>query len=483
MPGTIVPLPVMLEEQQARAPGTPGTAPADPEPMRSIVVRYGYMRSLGEFPYDGPRVGCGTKLVVRSPRGVELGEMVTTTCTSAGCASAVSRADMLRYIDNSGGRDFPFTENGRVLRVATADDLNEQSRLDAGKMSVLRAAERIVEELRVPMHLVEAEMLLGGERIILHYTAESWVDFRELVKALAGEFHTRIEMHQVNDRDEARIVADYEKCGQHCCCRQFLKVLRPVSMRSAKVQKATLDPTKISGRCGRLMCCLRYEDVAYEDLRRKLPRRNSRVDTPDGLGTVLDGQILKQIVLVWLDDVPAPAGYAVEQVTVLSREEEQRLMDERGLRRPPPPFERDRPPQRCDGTGGPGGPPRRDAGRGPGAAPRGQGPPSGGPGDTPDAGAVSSGYRNTSRPSAEAPTVGDAAPTAADETRDESTEEVFDAGDADGSTPDTVGGDGPAPPPGEGEGEPRRRRRRRGRGRRRDGDGPGAAPGGPPPTP
>jgi hypothetical protein len=109
-------------------------------------------------------------------------------------------------------------------------------------------------------------------------------------------------MRQVGARDEARITADYERCGQYCCCKNFLKVLKPVSMKSAKTQKATLDPLKISGRCGRLMCCLRYEDETYEDLRKRLPHRKSRVGTPDGDGIVIDTQILTQLALVRLDN-------------------------------------------------------------------------------------------------------------------------------------------------------------------------------------
>ena len=128
------------------------------------------------------------------------------------------------------------------------------------------------------------------------------VDFRSLVRDLAQDLHTRIELRQVGARDEARLTADYEKCGQHCCCKQFLKVLTPISMRAAKVQKATLDPTKISGRCGRLMCCLRYEDQMYEELRKKLPKRNTRVRTESGDAWVIDGQILTQLVLLQSDD-------------------------------------------------------------------------------------------------------------------------------------------------------------------------------------
>jgi len=108
------------------------------------------------------------------------------------------------------------------------------------------------------MKIVAAEHLLGGERIIFYFTSETRVDFRELVRALAQEYHTRIEMRQVGARDEAKLIADYERCGRLCCCAAYMKDLKPVSMRMAKQQKATLDPTKISGRCGRLMGCRRY---------------------------------------------------------------------------------------------------------------------------------------------------------------------------------------------------------------------------------
>jgi hypothetical protein len=135
-----------------------------------------------------------------------------------------------------------------------------------------------------------------------------------LLKSLASEFSARIEMRQVGGRDEARLVADYEKCGQHCCCKNFLKVLKPVSMRSAKVQKATLDPLKISGRCGRLMCCLRYEDQTYDDLKKRLPHRKTRVGTSEGPGIVLDSKILVQLVLVQLEEDGREIAVPVEEL-------------------------------------------------------------------------------------------------------------------------------------------------------------------------
>ena len=286
-----------------------------------MVVRYAYQKMVAELPYNGDaKPGCGSKLVIRTARGTEMAEMLTTTCPNSGCSKAVSRKDMLKYIENSGGKDYPFTTDGKVLRVATVADLNEQNRLDSKKPEVLMMSRRYVAELGLKMKPIEVEHLLGGERIIIHYSAEEWVDFRDLVKKLASELQTRIEMHQVNDREEARLVADYERCGQYCCCKNFLKVLKPVSMRSAKVQKATLDPQKISGRCGRLMCCLRYEDKTYDELRKKLPHRKTLVETEDGVGIVLNTQILTQLVLVKVG-LNAPLAYPLENIRPLNKEE------------------------------------------------------------------------------------------------------------------------------------------------------------------
>lgn len=318
MAGSITPLPIMLEEEDRKIY-------EKLQPPKSMVVRYGFMKMVAELPYDGDaKPGCGSKLVIRTRRGIELGEMLTSTCPNAGCSKSVSRKEMLDYIDNSGGKDYPFTNSGKILRVATIDDLNEQARLDAGKLDMIKFTRTIIRELDLPMKLVDVEVLLGGERIIFYYTSEQWVDFREMVRRLAAEYQTRIEMTQVNARNEARLVADYEKCGQYCCCKSFLKVLKPVSMRSAKVQKATLDPQKISGRCGRLMCCLRYEDETYEDLRKRLPRKGSRVMTEDGPGTVIDSQILTQLVLVELDTMLKTAAYPLENITPHSEKRPER---------------------------------------------------------------------------------------------------------------------------------------------------------------
>ena len=276
--------------------------PEAPAP-KTIVVRYGYLKEIGEFPSDlTSKVGCGSKLIIRTDRGTEIGEMLTTLCGNGGCNKSITREKFLDYIEKSGGRDYPLSEAGRVLRPATVQDLAEQSKLDENRKKHIDLARDLVRRHNLQMKIVDVEHILGGERILYYFTSEQRIDFRSLVRDLAHELHTRIELRQVGARDEARITADYEKCGQHCCCKQFLKVLTPISMRSAKVQKATLDPTKISGRCGRLMCCLRYEDETYEELRKKLPKRNTRVKTEAGDAWVIDGQILTQLVLCQYDD-------------------------------------------------------------------------------------------------------------------------------------------------------------------------------------
>jgi hypothetical protein len=166
------------------------------------------------------------------------------------------------------------------------------------------------------MKVVEAEHILGGERIVFYFMAEGRIDFRELVRRLSHEFQTRIEMRQIGARDEAKLLGDVESCGQEICCRRYLKYLKPVNMRMAKMQKATLDPAKISGYCGRLKCCLRYEDETYAALKKKLPRKNVMVRTPKGEGRVVDTQIITQLVMVEYDRNEREA-VAVDDIQVL----------------------------------------------------------------------------------------------------------------------------------------------------------------------
>ena len=316
-------------------------------PPRTIVVRYGVMKLIGEFPYRGDaKPGCGSKIVVQTHRGTEIGEMLTSTCPNSGCSKSVSREEMLRYIENSGGRDYPFSTNGRALRVATQEDIAHQTKIEGTSLEMVMDARRRAGERGITAKIVQAEPIFGGERITFYYASEERIDMHALADELADVHQTKVDMRQVGARDEARLVADYEKCGQYCCCKNFLKVLKPVSMRSAKTQKATLDPLKISGRCGRLMCCLRYEDETYESLKKRLPHRKTRVGTPHGDGTVLDSQILTQLVLVRLDsdgkDVAVPVEELSEAVSTQAppQGESPAMGRDRGHPRATPPMPR-----------------------------------------------------------------------------------------------------------------------------------------------
>jgi cell fate regulator YaaT (PSP1 superfamily) len=167
------------------------------------------------------------------------------------------------------------------------------------------------------MELVDVEHLFGGERIIFYFLAEKRVDFRELVKDLAREYQTRIEMRQIGVRDEAKLLADYGDCGKPVCCNTHMTTMPPVSMRMAKLQKSTLDPSKISGRCGRLKCCLRFEQDVYEEFQAELPAIGARVLTAKGQGRVLAQEVLARKVLVEFEDgrrIPVAAGEILTQL-------------------------------------------------------------------------------------------------------------------------------------------------------------------------
>ncbi|MEM7622719.1 MAG: PSP1 domain-containing protein, partial [Planctomycetota bacterium] len=198
------------------------------KPPRSLVVRFGTMKLVGEYPYrEDITPGCGTKLVVRTHRGTELGEMLTSTCPNAGCSKSVSRKEMLGYIENSGGRDYPFFTDGRVVRIATGEDLDSQARMEQAKNGLRAEARQIAADLgldRAGAKVVEVEPVLGGERLTVYFTSEQRVDARELGRVMSVRHRTRVDVRHVGARDEARLVADYEKCGQYCCCKNFLKV-------------------------------------------------------------------------------------------------------------------------------------------------------------------------------------------------------------------------------------------------------------------
>ncbi len=266
----------------------------------TTAVRFGYLRYIGEFTHaPDMKFTCGAKVVIQTRRGIEIGEQVSLTC--GGCDKSVSRDQMKQWVDTCGRDSFVF-DAGRILREATASDLAELAHMQQEGKRRVDFARRVSSRLNLPLKVVDCESLFGGERIIFFFMSEDRVDFREMVRELAAEFHTRIEMRQVGARDEARLLADYETCGREVCCKVFLKTLRPVSMKMAKMQKATLDPSKVSGRCGRLKCCLRYEHITYEELEASLPRQGAFLRTPHGDGFVVKRQTLTQLVQIRQED-------------------------------------------------------------------------------------------------------------------------------------------------------------------------------------
>lgn len=266
----------------------------------TTAVRFGFMRYIGEFSHaPDMKFTCGAKVVIQTKRGMELGDQVSLTCH--GCDKSVTRDDMRKWVDACGEDSYMF-DAGRILREATAADLAEYTHIQAGNRLKRDFARRVALEMNLPLKIVDCEGLFGGERIIFFFTAEERIDFRELVKELAREYRTRIEMRQVGARDEARLLADFETCGREVCCKVFLKTLRPISMRMAKLQKATLDPSQVSGRCGRLKCCLRYEHMGYEELDKKLPRNGLRIRTNHGEGVTINRQVLTQLIQIRKDD-------------------------------------------------------------------------------------------------------------------------------------------------------------------------------------
>ena len=296
------------------------TKPKQTKYKKYMLVRYSRMNTLGLFEHHETRIPrVDTRVVVKTEKGLELGYLVGQLSSYRAGQFKFDSDEIKKYFDDS-NIDISVDQSGKFVRYATAADISEERHLKKIAEEEMDCCMRFVKELDLPMKIVDAEHIFGGERVIFYFMSDGRVDFRELVKKIAHEYQTRIEMRQIGSRDEAKILGDVESCGQQCCCQRFLKLLKPVNMRMAKMQKATLDPSKISGYCGRLKCCLRYEDKTYTELKRRLPKKNTKVKTKYGEGKVVDTQILTQLVMVELSDgqkTPVP----LEELEVLSSPE------------------------------------------------------------------------------------------------------------------------------------------------------------------
>jgi len=263
------------------------------------VVRYGVMRSLGVLSVQGREHAYlrGDRVVARTKRGLEAGEVL--------CEATPEALEGNRQL-----------EQGEIIRLMSSSDASELSHLEGSTAAEFEKCQEYVDKLQLEMELVDIERVFGGERIVIYYLSENRVDFRELVRQLAREFQTRIEMRQIGVRDEAKLLADYGDCGKPVCCNNHLSSMPPVSMKMAKIQKATLDPNKISGRCGRLKCCLRYEYDTYLEMQKELPPVGSEIVTKDGKATVLAQEILASQLMVQNEDNRRVLIEAAEVLTV-----------------------------------------------------------------------------------------------------------------------------------------------------------------------
>jgi len=267
------------------------------------------MRLLGVFTASGGHdYGRGAPVITRTNRGLEVGEV-------------------LREAEEDAVATLADPCEGQIVREMTAEDKIEAQRIRQMAGDEIVTCKKYIRDLGLQMDLIDVEHIYGGERIIVYYLAEQRVDFRELVRQLAAEFQTRVEMRQIGVRDEAKLLADYGDCGKPVCCNNHLVQMPPVSMKMAKLQRATLDPSKISGRCGRLKCCLRYEYDVYLQIRKELPRIGSLVMTPEGSGKVIGQEIIAgQVTVITEDRRRVPFNAA--DVRLLSDEEKQRFRDQ-----------------------------------------------------------------------------------------------------------------------------------------------------------
>ncbi len=253
-----------------------------------IGVRFKEVGKIYYFSPGGQKIEEGTKVIVETARGVECGDVVISN------------------------REIPdnniVSPLKPIIRVATKADLKVIENNKQREAEIMKVFIQKIADHKLDMKAIDIDCTFDGSKILFYFTAENRVDFRELVKDLAGVYRTRIELRQIGVRDEAKMLGGLGICGRKFCCSSFLGEFQPVSIKMAKEQSLSLNPTKISGTCGRLMCCLKYEQDCYEDLLKITPKVGAYVETAEGKGTVEDANILTGVLKVKLEkkqDAPA----------------------------------------------------------------------------------------------------------------------------------------------------------------------------------
>ena len=261
-----------------------------------IGVRFKQVGKIYYFSPNGVQMPIGEKVIVETARGIECGEVAIAN----------------REIDDEG----IVKPLKTVIRIATEEDRKHIEENKAKEKKAFKLCLEKIEKHKLDMKLVDVEYTFDNNKILFYFTADGRVDFRELVKDLASVFKTRIELRQIGVRDEAKMLGGLGICGRPFCCSSFLGEFQPVSIKMAKEQGLSLNPTKISGTCGRLMCCLKYEQNAYEDLIRITPRVGAYVSTSEGKGTVTEISLLTGLVKVRLDKASDGATIVFEREAV-----------------------------------------------------------------------------------------------------------------------------------------------------------------------
>lgn len=270
--------------------------------VKAVGVRFRQAGKIYHFDPDSLDLKRGSKVIVETSRGIEYGEVVTV--------------DMIES-------DKDKQPLKKVIREADANDTAKMEENREKEKAAIRTCKDLINKHELDMKLIACEYTLDNSKMLFYFTAEGRVDFRELVKDLASVFHTRIELRQVGVRDETKILGGYGSCGRPLCCHSYLSDFAPVSIKMAKKQNLSLNTAKISGVCGRLMCCLKNEEEAYEELNKLLPSTGDFVTTPDNLkGVVSAVNILKQRVKVIVElpnDEKEVRDYAASEIKFKSR--------------------------------------------------------------------------------------------------------------------------------------------------------------------
>lgn len=261
-----------------------------------IGVRFKDVGKIYYFSPSGSKIECGNHVIVETARGIECGEVVI----------ANRKVDDKKVIQ-------PLKS---IMRIATEKDLETQQKNREKEQEIMKVFTRKISEHKLDMKPIDIDCTFDGSKILFYFTAENRVDFRELVKDLASVYRTRIELRQIGVRDEAKMLGGLGICGRPFCCKTFLGEFQPVSIKMAKEQSLSLNLTKISGTCGRLMCCLKYEQNCYEELLAITPKVGALVETSEGRGIVEDTNLLTGVLKVKLDKNPDAAATAFKREDV-----------------------------------------------------------------------------------------------------------------------------------------------------------------------